>query len=148
MDTPDPDNFSIVLHILKSFPKERVAVVLNIRVLDLSVTRYDHEFGKVRHYFEMLDMALPLEKDLALREELQDFKHFFRRDAGVENGEVRKDTSIYMLLSSLRLAAFLEERFNFPPEVRHVSSGNKRKLSPATSTNELEIIYAPSVPRG
>jgi hypothetical protein len=109
VDIPDPDNFFMVLHILKSYPDERVAVVLNTRVLDLSVTRYDHEFGDIKNEFGMEQMAFPFEKDGFPESVPDDLAHFFRRDAGLEDKEVREDTRIYMVLSSLRLAAFLEE---------------------------------------
>jgi hypothetical protein len=92
VDIPDPDNFFMVLHILKSYPDERVAVVLNTRVLDLSVTRYDHEFGDIKNEFGMEQMAFPFEKDGFPESVPDDLAHFFRRDAGLEDKEVREDT--------------------------------------------------------
>jgi hypothetical protein len=81
VDIPDPDNFFMVLHILKSYPNDRLAVVLNTRVLDLSVTRYDHEFGKIRQEFGMEPMAFPFKEDRFPEPVRRDWEPFFRRDA-------------------------------------------------------------------
>ncbi|KAH5617509.1 hypothetical protein HBI23_255320 [Parastagonospora nodorum] len=109
VDIPDPDNFFMVLHIINSYPGQRVAVVLNTRVLDLSVTRYDDEFRDIAGRVGVERMALPLEKDLDHPAVPHNLAHFFRRDAGLDVEEVREDTLMYMVVSSLRLAAFLRE---------------------------------------
>ena len=109
VDIPDPDNFFMVLHIIKSYPGQRVAVVLNTRVLDLSVTRYDNEFQDIARKVGLERMALPLEEDLDHQAVPPDLVHFFRRDAGFDVEDVREDTLMYMVVSSLRLAAFLSE---------------------------------------
>jgi len=48
IELPDPDNILMVLHMIRSFPKEQIAVVLSPRIPDLSVPRYGDELDSIK----------------------------------------------------------------------------------------------------
>ena len=75
IDLPDPDNILMVLHAIRSFSKQKIAIVLSPRILDLSVPRYGGEFDSTKKEVGFEKMALPITTD-----------HPFEVSDGIQNG--------------------------------------------------------------
>lgn len=126
VDVPDPDNFLMVLRVLKDNPKEKVSVVLSPRPVDLRAVPYGDKFGPLlgdimKKFPDESDSGKPGRTQLARllgrvssdnREWVKRLEphnqHWFYNDAGFGDQSVDEDTELYMQVSALRLIVYLE----------------------------------------
>ncbi|EMD86737.1 hypothetical protein COCC4DRAFT_42188 [Bipolaris maydis ATCC 48331] len=109
VDIPDPDNILMILHAL-ALSKERVAIVLSPRILDLSAKRYDQKFSEIRKVLGFKVMFEPIAQGKEPNV-CRKWKEFFQADGTLSDREVLKDTLLYMRVSKVRIKECIEEQY-------------------------------------
>lgn len=101
VDVPDPDNFLMVLTIIRENSGLPVAVTLTPRPVSFSAVPYGSKFGEEKLKLQ----AAGLTSEQALGAMLTPSDH----DLGLRDQQVMHDTELYMRLSWLRLVEFLDD---------------------------------------
>lgn len=121
VDIPDPDNFLMVLRVLKDNPKEKISVVLSPRPVDLRAIPYGPAFGILKKAIEdkfpndtcqrtigrLMGRVGPDNREWVSELE-EEHQQWFYNDAGFGNPTIDDDTDLYMQVSALRLITYLE----------------------------------------
>jgi hypothetical protein len=99
VDILDLDNFLLIAYILRQNHKSRVAIVLSLRAVDFSATKYGKDF--------FLPEGMPKTRRLLPVLAGQDEGGWWYEDEGTENAEIREDTVCYMHVSACRIVQAL-----------------------------------------
>ncbi|RYP56238.1 hypothetical protein DL771_012025 [Monosporascus sp. 5C6A] len=118
VDVPDPDNFLMVLRVLRDHRDHHVDVVMSPRPVSFAAIPYGAAFLEMTHRGEEDSVPVPIVLGRVTPEKQSEIlkdprvkasdKAWFYVDEDLTNPEVKEDTKIYLEVSRFRLITFLD----------------------------------------
>lgn len=126
VDIPDPDNFLMILRVLKDFPNETVAIVLSPRPVSFKAAPYGKKFEQILDSIGKVSVLEQGHSTTGLRRLISPIttrtiggstwinrlepsnQAWFYQDPDFSDITVREDTRLYLHVSAFRLIGFLD----------------------------------------